>query len=78
MQYLEDNEALIKTILDNINAGRVEEASNYQQRLQQNLMWLASIADAQPQPGHAAVRLHLTTPVNALSTSTSPHTTSES
>jgi hypothetical protein len=50
LQYLEDNETLIKTILECINSGRVEDASQYQQRLQQNLMWLAGIADAQPQP----------------------------
>ena len=51
LQYLEDNEVLITTILECINTGRVEDAVQYQQRLQQNLMWLAGIADTQPQPG---------------------------
>ena len=54
MQYLEDNEVLITTILECINTGRVEDAVQYQQRLQQNLMWLAGIADTQPQPGAPA------------------------
>ncbi|CAL8469221.1 g8762 [Coccomyxa elongata] len=53
-QYLEDNESLIRTILECINAGRVEDAVTYQQRLQQNLMWLAGIADSQAPPTPSA------------------------
>ena len=54
VQYLEDNEVLITTIMECINTGRVDDAVRFQQRLQQNLMWLAGIADTQPQPGIAA------------------------
>ncbi|KAK9907960.1 hypothetical protein WJX75_000611 [Coccomyxa subellipsoidea] len=53
-QYLEDNERLIRYILECINAGRVEEAVTQQQRLQQNLMWLAGIADSQAPPTPSA------------------------
>ncbi|KAK9811588.1 hypothetical protein WJX72_006621 [[Myrmecia] bisecta] len=47
-QYLEDNSRLIETILQQLNSGKPQVATTYQQRLQQNLMWLAAIADAQP------------------------------
>ncbi|EIE21125.1 hypothetical protein COCSUDRAFT_57045 [Coccomyxa subellipsoidea C-169] len=53
-KYLEDNESLIKTILECINSGRADEAVKYQQRLQANLMWLAGIADSQAPPTPAA------------------------
>eukprot|EP00884_Botryococcus_braunii_P014965 jgi/Botrbrau1/2346/Bobra.39_1s0033.1 len=57
-QYLEDNERLIHAVMENMAAGRLESVAKYQQRLQQNLMYLASVADsyqptatAQPQGG---------------------------
>ncbi|DBA69828.1 TPA: SSXT protein (N-terminal region) [Trebouxia sp. C0005] len=49
-QELEDNEKLIKAILENMNAGKLQACAGYQKKLQQNLMRLASIADAQPPP----------------------------
>ncbi|KAK9805445.1 hypothetical protein WJX73_008009 [Symbiochloris irregularis] len=52
-QYLEDNDKLIQAILENLNAGRLQDGALYQTRLQQNLMWLAAIADAQPHPAPA-------------------------
>nr|PNR42042.1 hypothetical protein PHYPA_016871 [Physcomitrium patens] len=58
-KYLDENKQLILAILDNQNLGKLNEcamyASNfqsyfsYQAKLQQNLMYLAAIADAQPQ-----------------------------
>ncbi|XP_061956594.1 GRF1-interacting factor 3-like isoform X2 [Populus nigra] len=36
-------------ILENQNKGNVSECASYQAQLQQNLMYLARIADAQPQ-----------------------------
>ena len=79
MQELQDNEKLIKAILENMNAGKLQACAGYahcricplgqqstsfcapesehkccfcryQKKLQQNLMRLASIADAQPPP----------------------------
>lgn len=49
-QELEDNEKLIKAILENMNAGKLQACAGYQKKLQANLMRLASIADAQPPP----------------------------
>eukprot|EP00850_Spirogloea_muscicola_P003304 SM000013S26473 [mRNA] locus=s13:489333:490568:- [translate_table: standard] len=49
MQYLDENKQLILAILDNQNLGKLNECAQYQARLQQNLMYLAAIADAQPQ-----------------------------
>lgn len=48
-QYLDENKQLILAILDNQNLGKLNECAQYQTRLQQNLMYLAAIADAQPQ-----------------------------
>eukprot|EP00899_Mesostigma_viride_P024367 jgi/Mesvir1/5114/Mv24080-RA.1 len=49
-QYLDENQQLILAIMDNQNLGKLNECAQYQARLQQNLMYLAAIADAQPQP----------------------------
>eukprot|EP00249_Psilotum_nudum_P005949 c19347_g1_i1 orf=273-1001(+) len=49
-KYLDENKQLILAILDNQNLGKLNECAQYQARLQANLMFLASIADAQPQP----------------------------
>ncbi|KAI3898701.1 hypothetical protein MKW98_000814 [Papaver atlanticum] len=54
-QYLDENKSLILKILENQNTGKVSECAENQARLQRNLMYLAAIADSQPQqpPMHA-------------------------
>ena len=47
-KYLNENEQLILAILENQNVGKLQECAQYQARLQQNLMYLAAIADAKP------------------------------
>ncbi|KAI3678835.1 hypothetical protein L6452_38139 [Arctium lappa] len=49
-QYLDENKALILNILENQNTGKFSECAENQTRLQQNLMYLAAIADCQPKP----------------------------
>ncbi|KAJ0103051.1 hypothetical protein Patl1_05565 [Pistacia atlantica] len=49
MQHLEENKQLIMAILENQNLGKSAECASYQNQLQQNLMYLAKIADAQPE-----------------------------
>ena len=44
-KYLDENQNLILAILENQNVGRLAECARYQNRLQQNLMYLASIVD---------------------------------
>eukprot|EP00241_Pyramimonas_parkeae_P008676 CAMPEP_0114262106 /NCGR_PEP_ID=MMETSP0058-20121206/21574_1 /TAXON_ID=36894 /ORGANISM="Pyramimonas parkeae, CCMP726" /LENGTH=92 /DNA_ID=CAMNT_0001377847 /DNA_START=227 /DNA_END=505 /DNA_ORIENTATION=- len=46
-KYLDENQQLILAILENQNLGKFTECATYQSRLQQNLMYLAAIADAQ-------------------------------
>ncbi|CAK0784316.1 hypothetical protein CVIRNUC_007520 [Coccomyxa viridis] len=53
-EYLEDNESLITSALQLLSQGRTQEATKLQGLLQRNLMWLASIADAQSQPTQPA------------------------
>ncbi|XP_021897028.1 GRF1-interacting factor 2-like isoform X2 [Carica papaya] len=48
-RYLDENTQLIMVILENQRLGKFSECTSYQAQLQQNLMYLASIADAQPQ-----------------------------
>ncbi|KAF5464526.1 hypothetical protein F2P56_014599 [Juglans regia] len=48
-RYLDENKKLILAILDNQNLGKLAECAQYQAQLQKNLMYLAAIADAQPQ-----------------------------
>ncbi|XP_057532746.1 GRF1-interacting factor 2-like [Amaranthus tricolor] len=48
-KYLDENKKLILAILDNQNLGKLTECAQYQAQLQKNLMYLAAIADAQPQ-----------------------------
>ncbi|KAH7441324.1 hypothetical protein KP509_03G033900 [Ceratopteris richardii] len=48
-KYLDENKQLILAILDNQNLGKMNECAVYQARLQSNLMYLAAIADSQPQ-----------------------------
>ncbi|XP_058084766.1 GRF1-interacting factor 1-like [Magnolia sinica] len=49
-QYLDENKSLILQILDNQSAGKLNECAENQAKLQKNLMYLAAIADSQPQP----------------------------
>ena len=53
-KYLDENQQLILAILENQNVGKLHDCAQYQARLQQNLMYLAAIADAQPSQGSAA------------------------
>ncbi|ESQ37781.1 hypothetical protein EUTSA_v10028952mg [Eutrema salsugineum] len=53
-KYLDENKKLIMAILENQNLGKLAECAQYQALLQKNLMYLAAIADAQPQPPAAA------------------------
>ncbi|XP_028770700.1 GRF1-interacting factor 1 [Neltuma alba] len=49
-QYLDENKSLILKIVENQNSGKLSECAENQARLQRNLMYLAAIADSQPQP----------------------------
>lgn len=48
-QYLDENKSLILKIVESQNSGKLSECAENQARLQRNLMYLAAIADAQPQ-----------------------------
>ncbi|KAK8690465.1 hypothetical protein V6N13_073998 [Hibiscus sabdariffa] len=48
-KYLDENKELIMAIMENQNQGKLAESASYQAQLQQNLMYLAKIADSQPQ-----------------------------
>nr|AFK48066.1 unknown [Lotus japonicus] len=48
-KFLDENKKLILAILDNQNLGKLAECAQYQAQLQKNLMYLAAIADSQPQ-----------------------------
>eukprot|EP01080_Neovahlkampfia_damariscottae_P011917 gene11917-5322_t len=47
-KYLDENEQLIFAIIENQKLGRMKDCQQYQARLQQNLVYLASLADSQP------------------------------
>lgn len=49
-KYLDENKQLILAILDNQNLGKLNECATFQAKLQANLMYLAAVADSQPQP----------------------------
>ncbi|GMH37146.1 hypothetical protein BSKO_05019 [Bryopsis sp. KO-2023] len=49
-KLLEENHSLIRAILESNSQGKTQECQRYHQRLQQNLMYLAAVADSQPQP----------------------------
>ncbi|CAJ2628507.1 unnamed protein product [Trifolium pratense] len=49
-QYLDENKSLILKIVESQNSGKLTECAENQSRLQRNLMYLAAIADSQPQP----------------------------
>lgn len=53
-KFLDENKNLILAILENQNLGKLSECAQYQAMLQKNLMYLAAIADAQPQQSAAA------------------------
>ncbi|KAH1079429.1 hypothetical protein GYH30_054130 [Glycine max] len=48
--YLDENKSLILKIVESQNSGKLSECAENQARLQRNLMYLAAIADSQPQP----------------------------
>ncbi|KAI4311017.1 hypothetical protein MLD38_035954 [Melastoma candidum] len=48
-QYLDENKSLILKIVESQNSGKMNECAENQARLQSNLMYLAAIADSQPQ-----------------------------
>ncbi|XVF12747.1 hypothetical protein REPUB_Repub08aG0146000 [Reevesia pubescens] len=48
-KYLDENKELIMAIMENQNQGKLAESASFQAQLQQNLMYLAKIADLQPQ-----------------------------
>nr|CAB3462111.1 unnamed protein product [Digitaria exilis] len=48
-KYLDENKQLILAILENQNLGKLAECAQYQTQLQKNLLYLAAIADSQPQ-----------------------------
>ncbi|XP_059463155.1 GRF1-interacting factor 2-like [Corylus avellana] len=48
-KYLDENKELILAIMENQNQGKFAECAPYHAQLQQNLTYLAQIADAQPQ-----------------------------
>ncbi|XP_055827912.1 GRF1-interacting factor 2-like [Solanum dulcamara] len=52
-KFLDENKNLILAILENQNLGKLSECAQYQAMLQKNLMYLAAIADAQPQQSSA-------------------------
>ncbi|QHO45552.1 uncharacterized protein [Arachis hypogaea] len=49
-QYLDENKSLILKIVESQSSGKLSECAENQARLQRNLMYLAAIADSQPQP----------------------------
>ncbi|XP_039067249.1 GRF1-interacting factor 1-like isoform X1 [Hibiscus syriacus] len=50
IKYLDENKSLILKIVESQNSGKLSECAENQARLQRNLMYLAAIADSQPQP----------------------------
>ncbi|KAA8539018.1 hypothetical protein F0562_025710 [Nyssa sinensis] len=48
-QYLDENKSLILKIVESQNSGKLNDCAENQARLQRNLMYLATIADSQPQ-----------------------------
>ncbi|KAM7463756.1 hypothetical protein LguiA_031877 [Lonicera macranthoides] len=50
LPYLDENKSLILKIVESQNSGKLSECAENQARLQRNLMYLAAIADSQPQP----------------------------
>ncbi|KAL5738721.1 hypothetical protein ACOSP7_031482 [Xanthoceras sorbifolium] len=53
-KYLEENKQLILAIMENQNQGRAAESAMYQTQLQNNLLYLAKIADNQPQASQSS------------------------
>ncbi|MCD9640176.1 GRF1-interacting factor 1, partial [Datura stramonium] len=48
--FLDENKSLILKIVESQNSGKLTECAESQAKLQRNLMYLAAIADSQPQP----------------------------
>ncbi|KAK9270139.1 hypothetical protein L1049_025715 [Liquidambar formosana] len=59
--YLDENNALILKIFKNQNSGELSECAENQAKLRQNLMYLAAIADCQPQPPSMHAQLNIFT-----------------
>ncbi|KAK0593164.1 hypothetical protein LWI29_032159 [Acer saccharum] len=72
MQYLEENKQLIMVIMENQNLGKAAECALYQTQLQNNLTYLAKIADNQPQPPKAPSQLNIAHPSIILQTLSQP------
>eukprot|EP00466_Bigelowiella_natans_P001536 jgi/Bigna1/139949/aug1.53_g14657 len=47
-KYLHENDILLRAIYEHQSQGKTNEASSYQMKLQQNLIYLATIADVDP------------------------------
>eukprot|EP00467_Chlorarachnion_reptans_P014649 CAMPEP_0114494960 /NCGR_PEP_ID=MMETSP0109-20121206/4942_1 /TAXON_ID=29199 /ORGANISM="Chlorarachnion reptans, Strain CCCM449" /LENGTH=68 /DNA_ID=CAMNT_0001672055 /DNA_START=55 /DNA_END=261 /DNA_ORIENTATION=- len=47
-KYVAENSILIDAIKQQLNSGKMKEAAQYQMKLQQNLIYLATIADVDP------------------------------
>ncbi|KAL8210575.1 hypothetical protein R6Q57_005012 [Mikania cordata] len=73
-QYLDENKSLILKIVESQNSGKIAECAEHQAKLQRNLMYLAAIADSQPQapthhsqpPGGHYMQQHQQTPLQAV------------
>ncbi|PHT31673.1 GRF1-interacting factor 1 [Capsicum baccatum] len=48
--FLDENKSLILKIVESQNSGKLSECAESTAKLQRNLMYLAAIADSQPQP----------------------------
>jgi hypothetical protein len=46
--YLDENQLLLEAIVQQQNSGKLHNTLRYQEKLQQNLLFLASLADANP------------------------------
>ncbi|KAK1577441.1 hypothetical protein Q3G72_021817 [Acer saccharum] len=72
-KYLEENKQLIMVIMENQNLGKAAECALYQTQLQNNLMYLAKIADNQPQPPKAPSQLNIySSPFDNIATPSQP------
>jgi hypothetical protein len=50
LQKLEENDLLLRSIVEKQNAGKFEECQEFQKRLHENLALLAKLADNQATP----------------------------
>ena len=71
--FLDDNQTLLTAVIENANAGKLGSAATYLQRLQSNLLILASLADTYP-PTTNTPTLAAATPATASAVSSSTAT----